>query len=56
MEKQLEQLETSIDNLEYQIQQLDNLFKCDITGINVAQAINELAFELKRYNDKIEKK
>ncbi len=55
MENQIKELAQQIENLEYTVSQLGTIFKCDVTQMNVSEAILELAFELKRYNDNKEK-
>ena len=55
MDNQIKELAQQVENLDYTVSQLDSIFKCDVTQVNVAEAILELAFEIKRYNDNTEK-
>jgi len=55
MDNQIKELAQQVENLDYTVSQLGSIFKCDVTQVNVAEAILELAFEIKRYNDNIEK-
>ena len=55
MDNQIKELAQQVENLDHTVSQLGSIFKCDVTQVNVTEAILELVFEIKRYNDNIEK-
>lgn len=51
-----EELVNEISNLQVEIQNLNYLLKSDFTQWNIVEAIENLSFELKRFNDREEGK
>jgi two-component sensor histidine kinase len=49
--QQIEELANEVANLSEEISALKYLLKSDLTQWNIAEAIENLSFELKRYND-----
>jgi hypothetical protein len=53
---QTEELVAEISNLQVEIGNLNDLLRSDYTRWNIVEAIENLSFELKRLNDREEKK
>lgn len=56
MSDQIQELANEVGNLYVTIEEMNGHLKCDFTGWSIAEAISQLAYELKRFNDNQEKK
>ncbi len=54
--KQLNELSNEVSNLQVTIEEMNSHLKCDFTGWSIAEAVSQLAYQLERYNNLLEKK
>lgn len=53
---QLQELTDEVSNLVVTIEEMNSNLKCDFTGWSITEAISQLAYQLERYNNILEKK
>jgi hypothetical protein len=56
MVEQLKELTNEVGNLQVTIEEMNSHLKCDFTGWSLAEAVSQLAYQLERYNNLLEKK